>query len=236
MAKGQRSYDYSPTHRAAEVMAITSLFALVIAGAWRAFGAADGLQTLWIGAAVFFGYVLADFCSGFVHWMADRYGTVDTPYVGPNYVKPFREHHSDPKGMTRHDFIETNGNNSIVTVPLMASAWFIPVNSSLGLFLFTALVSLAFWVFLTNQFHKWAHQDEVPAIINRLQQAGIVLDVDHHNVHHTAPHDKYYCITSGWLNPPLDKIQFWLRTEQLIEKLTGMAAYQDPKYLNTKKA
>ncbi|MCO4761533.1 MAG: fatty acid desaturase family protein [Myxococcales bacterium] len=230
MADSKRSYDYSPAHRAAEILAITMLFSLVGAGAHRAFGAASGAQFAWIAAAVFFGYVMADFCSGFVHWMADRYGTETTPFVGQNYVKPFREHHSDPKGMTYHDFIETNGNNSIVTVPLMASAWFISVDSSLGLFAFTALVSLAFWVFLTNQFHKWAHQDDVPALIARLQRAGIVLAADHHNVHHTAPHDKYYCITSGWLNPGLDRIRFWQRTETLIERVTGMAAYQDPKY------
>ncbi len=233
MADGKPSYDYSPAHRAIEIAAITCLFALVAAGAWRALGVAEGLQYGWIAAAVFTGYVLADFCSGFVHWMADRYGTEETPLVGQNYVKPFREHHSDPKGMTYHDFVETNGNNSIVTVPMMASAWLIGVDTTLGLFLFTALVSLAFWVFLTNQFHKWAHQDDVPAVIAALQRARLVLDVEHHNVHHTAPHDKYYCITSGWLNPPLDKIQFWLRTEQLIEKITGVAAYQDPKFLKS---
>jgi len=236
MANGQPSYDYSPVHRAVELAAISSLFALVAAGIWRVETAAEGTQFLWIAAAIFFGYVLADFCSGFVHWMADRYGTEDTPLVGQNYVKPFREHHSDPKDMTYHDFIETNGNNSIVTMPMMASAWFISVDSTAGLFLFTALVSLAFWVFLTNQFHKWAHQDEVPAVIAALQRAGIVLGIEHHAIHHTAPHDKYYCITSGWLNPPLDKIKFWLRTEQLIKKLTGVAAYQDPKFLKAKTA
>ena len=230
MAGSSRSYTYSPVHRAIEILAITTLFALVAAGMWRALSQADGGGFGWIVAAVFAGYVSADFCSGLVHWMADRYGTDTTPFVGQNYVKPFREHHSDPLGMTKHDFVETNGNNSIVTVPLMASAWLIPVDSNLGLFLFSALVSLAFWVFLTNQFHKWAHQDEVPALIATLQRAGIVLDAAHHDVHHTAPHDKYYCITSGWLNPPLDKIRFWSRAETMIKRVTGVPAYQDPKF------
>lgn len=233
MAGSTRNYDYSPAHRAIEILAIITLFALVAAGMWRALSHATGARIGWIALAVFAGYVLADFFSGLVHWMADRYGTETTPFVGQNYVKPFREHHSDPLAMTKHDFIETNGNNSIVTVPLMASAWFIPVGSSLGLFLFSALVSLAFWVFLTNQFHKWAHQDEVPALIGWLQRAGIVLDTAHHDVHHTAPHDKYYCITSGWLNPPLDALKFWSRTEALIKALTGVAAYQDPKFLKS---
>ncbi len=223
----QRTYDYSRTHRALEIIAITALFSLVGAGMWRAWVHAGPGDGWWLAAAVFTGYLLADFSSGIVHWMGDRYGTESTPLVGQTFVKPFREHHTDPKGMTRHDFVETNGNNSIVTVPLMAAAWLIPATSTLGLFLFATVVSLAFWVFATNQFHKWSHETDVPAVVSFAQRTGLILGVHHHDVHHTPPYETYYCITSGWLNWPLHKIKFWSRAEAFVERVLGVPAWRD---------
>ena len=206
---------YSRAHRVLEVFAITTLFSLVVAGTWRAISAAGPNDGWWIALAVFIGYVLADFTSGLVHWMGDRFGDYDSPIVGPAFIRPFREHHVDPKAMTLHDFIETNGNNSIVTVPMMAAAWLIPVAGTVGLVLFTIALSLAFWIFATNQFHKWSHQAEVPVLVGWAQRAGLILGPQHHQVHHTAPYETYYCITCGWLNAPLHKLNFWRFAERL---------------------
>ena len=230
-----RSYSYSPAHRVLEIVAICSLFLMVFAGIWR-ITALEALPTVSVVfGALLVGYVLADFASGFVHWACDRFGTETTPLLGPNFIKPFRHHHVDPKAITHHDFIETNGNNSIVTLPMMGMAWLIPVDVTWGVFAFTCFTSLAFWVFLTNQFHKWSHQDldEVPWIIKALQKSKIVMSVEHHQVHHTAPHDAYYCITSGWLNRPLDAIGFWTKAEALIEHIFDVKPYQDPVYIDS---
>src|SRR5215208_153170 len=38
-------------------------------------------------------YLAADFLSGLVHFLADNFGSYDTPIIGPNFIEPFREHH-----------------------------------------------------------------------------------------------------------------------------------------------
>ena len=82
---------------------------------------------------------------------------------------------------------------------------------------------------LTNQFHKWSHQDssEVPTLILFLQRTKLIMSVSHHQIHHTSPHDTHYCITSGWLNRGLDAIGFWTRAEALIERFFKVKPYED---------
>ncbi|KAJ8041346.1 hypothetical protein HOLleu_12141 [Holothuria leucospilota] len=177
--------------------------------------------------AGFFGIIVADFFSGLVHWAADSYGSVTLPVIGKAFIRPFREHHIDPTAITRHDFIETNGDNFMIAVILLApnalqfylgSESSIQKTYSLQSFFFL----LAIFVTMTNQIHKWSHTYfGLPRWVTLLQDCHIILPRKHHRVHHVAPHETYFCITTGWLNYPMEKYAFWTRLEAWIEHFTG---------------
>jgi ubiquitin-conjugating enzyme E2 variant len=167
------------------------------------------------------GYLLADFLSGSVHWLADRYFAPTTPLIGPLLIAPFREHHVDASEITRHDFFEVSGNNALVTLPAVAFLLALPLPDpkggasipiAIGLGLSTTASLL-----LTNQLHRWAHTEHPPPPIARLQRWGWILSPERHARHHGGRHDRAYCVTSGWLNPLLDGSGFFSSLEALIE-------------------
>lgn len=182
----------------------------------------------WLAAAAAMtGFLAADFISGFVHWLADTWGRLDMPIIGKALLRPFREHHVDQKAICHHDFVETNGNNCFISLPGIALVSFVPYIGPWSFFGLTTMLFTVLFVLLTNQAHKWAHADEVSAPIRFLQQLGLLLPPDHHQVHHSAPFNKYYCITVGWLNRPLQYIQFFQTLERMVTATTGIIPRSD---------
>jgi ubiquitin-conjugating enzyme E2 variant len=154
----------------------------------------------WILPALFAGWLLADLFSGVVHWALDTHGSVRTPLIGPAIIRPFREHHADPEGMTRHDFIEVNGASCLGCLPLLGASLLLE-GFAHAVALFTCL-----GVLLTNQCHKWAHMEAPPRLVARLQRLGLVLRAEEHRLHHTPPYNSHFCTANGWLNGPLNSL------------------------------
>jgi len=217
---------YSPAIRAMEVASIVTFVGLEMALVWRLWGNAHTGSWL-LPSAVLLGYLAADFVSGFVHWMGDTWGSTEMPVLGKAFIRPFREHHVDEKAITRHDFVETNGNNCLISIPVAIFAVALPHSNPGQVFVSAFLGAMIFWVMATNQFHKWSHMDEPPALIDFLQRVHLILPPGHHRIHHTAPFNKYYCITVGWMNKPLTMIAFFPTLERLITRLTGLIPRKD---------
>ena len=88
---------------------------------------------------------------------------------------------------------------------------------------------MVFFVMWTNQIHKWSHlePEETPMALKVLQRLHLILPPGHHQLHHTAPFDRYYCITTGWLNWPLTKLGFYRHSERLVTALFGLIPRRD---------
>jgi ubiquitin-conjugating enzyme E2 variant len=224
--------EYSSRFRLLEASAIwifTGLFATLAARGHFAplsVSAAQGALILLLGA------LSADLVSGLVHWGADTWGNQTWPIVGPSLIRSFREHHIDAVAITRHDFVEANGATALVLLPVLLGVHVLmPGGSSAwtGLHYRASLfvLSLTFFVFMTNQIHKWAHMDLPPRLVRALQNLGLILPAGHHHVHHVGRHTSRYCITTGWLNPLLDGMGFFRMSERVIQAVSRLQPRED---------
>lgn len=218
-AAGRRllgNYDYPVSHRLLELIAFSAFLGfggVFIARVVRALADHhDGVTVAWSIAAAVGGFLLADLMSGLVHFACDKLGSPETPVIGQKFIKPFRDHHDDPKAMTIGDFVAVNSDNLLLCLIVLVPAvvWLDVVRHvQAGAF----LVSFVTFVAITNQVHKWAHMEHVPRLVSALQRAHIILPVDHHQVHHTDPYDDQFCITSGLLNPVMRRFNMWKRLQ-----------------------
>lgn len=225
-AQQHEVHDRRTAHRVVELLGVVGFFSLVVVVAvdHGATVLAHPVLALPVAAAFFVGYLVADFMSGLVHFTFDRFFTTSTPVLGGAFVTAFRQHHSDPADITRHGFIATNGNNSLATVPVLCALVVLPIDETAPWSLFVS--STVWWAavatFATNQFHKWAHQPEVPVVVAWLQRRHLILPKDHHQLHHTFPYASHYCITTGWLNGALVAVGFWRRLEWFLDRVVGL--------------
>lgn len=220
---------YTPFKRRFEIVMMTLFLILECIVAYSAISETSRHQVWMILPMFFLGAWVTDFVSGVAHWSFDTWGKLDTPVIGPSFIRSFREHHIDPTAMCTHDFIETNADPALFSVALNTYLMFrgIESGSNYDLALFYFALSGGFFAAFTNEFHKWSHMYKAPAWIKFLQDSWIVLPRKHHAVHHRPPFDRTYCITTGHLNPLLDYIDFWRKFERAITFCTGAKPRED---------
>jgi hypothetical protein len=180
------------------------------------------LQILLIAAQVVLIVGLADFVAGLVHWAEDAYFTEDTPVIGRQVIVPNIVHHHLPRYFTRLSWWESSRLLVLVGLVFVAVAWPLDL-MSWQLLLFIAVSVNA------NEIHKMAHRTraENGPFISLLQDWRILQTSRHHGLHHTDPKNTYYCPVTNFVNPLLERVEFWPRLEEFIERRTGIAHRHD---------
>jgi ubiquitin-conjugating enzyme E2 variant len=179
------------------------------------------------------GWAFADFASGLVHFLCDRLGSEATPLLGPAVIRPFREHHDDPCAIANHRFVELSGNSALALTPMLAlGGELAPLfgDALLPSAAFSGLMSACLGLFATNQIHRWAHMPRTPRIARVLRSLGLAIREEAHARHHRGAHDVAFCITNGWCNAPLDRVQFWARLERAMRARSGTRSPSEHDY------
>lgn len=190
---------------------------------WLILAASDGGWAAFV-PGLLVGILAADLLTGLIHWACDTWGDERTPWLGPHLIRSFREHHRAPRAMLEHDWVEVNREAATAaTVAFVLLTFQAPREMLEGhVFAYAFLWALISFSALANQLHWWAHCRRPARLVRALQRSGLILSNSRHARHHRAPHNRAYCISTGWLNPALDAVRFWRALERAISFMTGV--------------
>ena len=165
---------------------------------------------------------LADFVAGLVHWAEDAYFSEDTPVIGRQIIVPNIVHHHLPRYFTRLSWWESSW------LLLLASGVLLGLAAMLGMVTWQLLLFIAVSV-NANEIHKMAHRTRAENgwLITKLQDWHILQTPRHHGLHHADPKNTYYCPVTNFVNPLLERTDFWPRLEAFIELRTGLKHRHD---------
>ena len=151
---------------------------------------------------IIFLLLLADFFTGVFHFMVDRYGRVDGPYM-THSVNLLLAHHDHPRRILYQTYWELTGG------VYKASFIIFPVSLIFG-FHWEILVFLLFSA-NGNIIHKWAPQTKAntQSFIKLLQKTRLIQSRSHHSRHHSGAFNHNFCVMTNVVNPILQWIHFW---------------------------
>jgi hypothetical protein len=203
---------------------IAALWWIAARSGYSRFSAGGILVTLL--AAMF----VADFVSGFLHWMFDTWWSETTPIVR-RMVIMVREHHVYPGRIFKFGIFHDAGTLSWITVfltlPLYVAVWLTKVTTmAQGYFVLGAVVTTVLIVFML-EFHKAGHSPCAPSWVRALQKLGLVLSPKHHLAHHHGAHDRNYCLINGHVDRTLGALGIWRFFERIVTLVTGAVPARD---------
>jgi len=161
---------------------------------------------------------LVDLVAGAVHWAEDTFGTESTPIFGLWLIKPNILHHT-PEGANaflKNHWIYSSWDLFTAAPMILFTSWAVGIlNWQIWLFVLVGAMS--------QQIHRFSHtpRSKLPIFVLFLQKMYVIQDGRHHWVHHKLEKNEYYCVITPFLNPILDRLNFWRSLERLLVPIVG---------------
>jgi hypothetical protein len=142
--------------------------------------------SLWLPLEVIIALLHADFTVGLVHMITDK-------------LKLSEEHHDHPNLLVTDRIWERSGDNILFGyIYFYTLSWLFPPLTNI----------IAIGAFLgahSNEYHRFQHMGhKAPWFIKKLWSTRLVMDPNHHHIHHIAAHQTQgaaYCILLGYTEP-----------------------------------
>lgn len=156
--------------------------------------------------------LLADFLTGFFHWIEDNYGSEKTPIIGKNVTGPNLLHHRKPRVFLENSWIKSADVSIVLTIVGIGIAWAFN-------FLTWQFMLVLFILLNANEVHKWSHRSrrENGKFITFLQKIKLIQTPKQHAMHHGGSMNTNYCVITNLLNPILEKLNVWRTLESFLK-------------------
>ena len=162
------------------------------------------------------GFYFADFISGVIHWLEDRYGNPKWPVIG-HTIRENQQHHFTPRSFLKGTLWTRNREVLVIGLAFLAAFWAFDVLNA-----FT--VSAVLFGVASNEVHASAHRSpkENGRLITLLQKTGLMQSHKHHAAHHRKGKDTHFCVLTNHVNPVLERVRFFQTLETVFARLFGL--------------
>lgn len=151
---------------------------------------------------VVFCMIATDLISGLLHAVLDNPRSLGlAPIRG--LAQGFQRHHQNPSNIYEMPLYQ---HLYVMHMPL--TFLFLAVLPFRDPGMYVVFLSMVIGLHIMQMAHLWAHLplERVPRVVRFLQEARVLLSKRQHDLHHTPPFDKDFCIMTGMCNRPLNAV------------------------------
>lgn len=158
----------------------------------------------------------ADLAIASAHFAMDRFGD---PACKVGFLATIfrnnRLHHSYPKAILRHGWINNMIETGVIGLASLATFWALDL-LNWPTFVFSVVVAISGVV------HRWQHMNanDVWKVVHVLQAMGLLQSRQQHREHHRQ-HDMNYSIITNHVNKLLEATKLFRGVEVVVEALSG---------------
>lgn len=177
------------------------------------------------------GLYVADFVSGFLHWVFDTWFSERNKSVR-RMVLLVREHHIYPGRIFDYGLWREAGILSwfalAVSCPFLIVALrpsILPAAERYPPVI--AGISASLCIVFMLEFHKVGHRMRRGRVTRLLQRSHLLLSPEHHLRHHAREHDRNYCLINGWADVTLGRLGVFRGFEHIVSAISTAAPRED---------